>query len=56
LTFLTQMLVTMGLSAAMQYIVFGAAIVAGMLVSGDRAALLLVRWLRPVTPPPRAAA
>ena len=56
LTFLTQMLVTMGLSAAMQYIVFGAAIVAGMVVSGDRAALLLGRWLRPVTPPPQAAA
>jgi ribose transport system permease protein len=56
LTFLTQMLVTMGLSAAMQYIVFGAAIVAGMVVSGDRAALLLGRWLRPVTPPPLAAA
>jgi hypothetical protein len=50
------MLVTMGLSAAMQYIVFGAAIVAGMVVSGDRAALLLGRWLRPVTPPPQAAA
>ena len=55
LTFLTQMLVTMGLSAAMQYIVFGGAIVAGMIVSGDRVALLLGRWLRPVTPPPRAA-
>jgi ribose/xylose/arabinose/galactoside ABC-type transport system permease subunit len=47
LTFLTQMLVTMGLSAAMQYVVFGAAIVAGMVVSGDRVALVLGRWLRP---------
>jgi ribose transport system permease protein len=55
LTFLTQMLVTMGLSAAMQYVVFGAAIVAGMVVSGDRVALLLGRWYRPVTPPPQAA-
>ncbi|HZD87489.1 MAG TPA: ABC transporter permease [Gaiellaceae bacterium] len=55
LTFLTQMLVTMGLSAAMQYIVFGAAIVAGMLVSGDRVVSLLGRWLRPVKPPPQAA-
>lgn len=55
LTFLTQMLVIMGLSAAMQYVVFGAAIVAGMLVSGDRVAALLGRWLRPVKPPPPAA-
>jgi ribose transport system permease protein len=47
LTFLTQMLVTMGLSAAMQYVVFGAAIVAGMVVSGDRVAVVLGRWLRP---------
>ena len=36
LTLLTQMLVIMGLSAAMQYVVFGAAIIAGMVVSGDR--------------------
>jgi ribose transport system permease protein len=56
LTFLTQMLVIMGLSAAMQYVVFGAAILAGMLVSGDRVALVLGRWLRPATPPPRTAA
>jgi ribose transport system permease protein len=55
LTFLTQVLVIMGLSAAMQYVVFGAAILAGMLVSGDRVALLLGRWLRPATPPPRTA-
>lgn len=55
LTFLTQMLVTMGLSAAMQYVVFGIAIVAGMLVSGDRVVWLLGRWRRPVKPPPAAA-
>lgn len=53
LTLLTQMLVTMGLSTAMQYIVFGAAIVAGMVVSGDRVAAVLGRGLRPVKPPPR---
>ena len=46
------MLLILGLSAAMQYIVFGAAIIAGMLVSGDRIASLLGRGLRPVTPPP----
>jgi ribose transport system permease protein len=46
LTLLTQMLVIMGLSAAMQYVVFGAAIVAGMVVSGDRVAALLGRGLR----------
>jgi ribose transport system permease protein len=55
LTFLTQMLVIMGLSAAMQYVVFGAAILAGMLVSGDRVATLLGRWLRPAKPPPPVA-
>jgi ribose transport system permease protein len=55
LTFLTQMLVTMGLSAAMQYVVFGAAILAGMLVSGDRIVWLLGRSLRPAKPPPQAA-
>ena len=47
LTFLTQMLLILGLSAAMQYIVYGAAIIAGMLVSGDRIASLLGRVLRP---------
>jgi ribose transport system permease protein len=46
LTLLTQMLVIMGLSAAMQFVVFGAAIVAGMVVSGDRVAALLGRGLR----------
>ena len=43
LTLLTQMLLIMGLSAALQYIVFGAAIIAGMLISGDRMASLLGR-------------
>ena len=38
LTFLTQMLLILGLSAAMQFVVFGAAIIVGMLVSGDRVA------------------
>ena len=46
LTFLTQMLLIFGLSAAMQHIVFGAAIIVGMLVSGDRVASLLGRLLR----------
>jgi ribose transport system permease protein len=48
LTFLTQMLLILGLSAAMQFVVFGAAIIVGMLVSGDRVATLLGRLLRPV--------
>jgi ribose transport system permease protein len=47
LTLLTQMLVIMGLSAAMQYVVFGAAILAGMVVSGDRVAAVIGRWMRP---------
>ena len=48
LTFLTQMLLILGLSTAMQFIVFGAAIIVGMLVSGDRVASLLGRLLRPI--------
>jgi ribose transport system permease protein len=48
LTFLTQMLLILGLSTAMQYIVFGAAIIVGMMVSGDRVASLLGRVLRPI--------
>jgi ribose transport system permease protein len=51
LTFLTQMLLILGLSTAMQFVVFGAAIIAGMLVSGDRVALLLGRVLRPPEAP-----
>jgi ribose transport system permease protein len=47
LTLLTQMLLILGLSAAMQYVVFGAAIIAGMLVSGDRVASLIGRFLLP---------
>ena len=46
LTFLTQMLLILGLSTALQFIVFGAAIIVGMLVSGDRVASLLGRVLR----------
>jgi ribose transport system permease protein len=48
LTFLTQMLLILGLSSAMQFVVFGAAIIAGMLVSGDRIGTLLERALRRV--------
>jgi ribose transport system permease protein len=55
LTLLTQMLVIMGLSTAMQFVVFGAAIIAGMVISGDRVAAVLGRGLRPVKPPPQIA-
>jgi ribose transport system permease protein len=48
LTFLTQMLLILGLRPGMQYIVFGAAIIVGMLISGDRIALLLGRGLRSI--------
>ncbi len=48
LTLLTQMLLILGLSTALQYIVFGAAIIVGMLISGDRVAALLGRVLRPI--------
>jgi ribose transport system permease protein len=51
LTFLTQMLLILGLSAAMQYVAFGAAIIVGMMISGDRVASLLGRVLRPVDAP-----
>jgi hypothetical protein len=47
------MLRILGLSTAMQFIVFGAAIIVGMLVSGDRVASLLGRVLRPREPPAR---
>jgi ribose transport system permease protein len=53
LTLLTQTLLILGLSTALQYIVFGAAIIAGMLVSGDRVAALLGRVLRPSEPSSR---
>jgi ribose transport system permease protein len=55
LTLLTQMLIIKGLSTAMQYVVFGAAIIAGMVVSGDRVAAVLGRGLRPTAPAPREA-
>lgn len=48
LTLLTQMLLILGLSTAMQYIVFGGAIIVGMLISGDRLASVLGRLLRPI--------
>lgn len=47
LTLLTQMLRILGLSTAMQFVVFGAAILAGMVVSGDRIAAILGRVFRP---------
>jgi hypothetical protein len=39
----------------MQFIVFGAAIIVGMLISGDRIASLLGRLLRPRAAPSRIA-
>jgi ribose transport system permease protein len=51
LTFLTEMLLIFGLSAALQFIVFGGAIIVGMLVSGDRVAALLGRLLRRIEAP-----
>lgn len=48
LTFLIEMLLIFGLSAPLQFIVFGAAIIIGMLVSGDRVASLLGRLLRTI--------
>ena len=51
LTLLTQMLLILGLSTALQFIAFGAAIIVGMLISGDRVAALLGRVLRPAEPP-----
>ena len=50
LTLLTQMLRILGLSTAMQFVVFGLAIIVGMLISGDRVAALLSRLLRPREP------
>jgi len=46
LTFLTEMLLIFGLKPAWQFIVSGAAIIVGMLVSGDRVASLLGRIAR----------
>lgn len=55
LTLLNQMLLILGLSAGMQFVVFGAAIIVGMLISGDRIASLLGRLLRPRAAPTRIA-
>jgi len=44
------MLLILGLSTALQFIAFGAAIIVGMLISGDRVAALLGRVLRPAEP------
>jgi len=52
LTLLTQMLLILGLSTALQFIVFGVAIIVGMLISGDRVAALLGRVLRPTDASP----
>ena len=46
LTLLTQVLLVLGLSEAMQFVVFGAAILAGMIVSGDRIAAGLGKALQ----------
>jgi ribose transport system permease protein len=43
---LNQMLKVMGLSSAIQYIVFGGAIVLGMVVTGDRIAAVMARLLQ----------
>ncbi len=51
LTFLPLMLLILGLKPGMQYVVYGAAIIAGMVVSGDRVASLLGRVLRPIEAP-----
>ena len=53
LTLLTQMLRILGLSTAMQFVVFGLAIIVGMLISGDRVASALGRLLRPPESAPR---
>lgn len=46
LTLLGQVLLVLGLSPAMQFVVFGAAILAGMIISGDRIAALLGKVLQ----------
>jgi hypothetical protein len=55
LTLLNQMLLILGLSVGWQFIVFGAAIIVGMLISGDRVASLLGRLMRPKEAPARIA-
>jgi ribose transport system permease protein len=46
LTLLNQMLRVLGLSTALQFVVFGGAIVVGMVISGDRIAAVLGRLLQ----------
>jgi ribose/xylose/arabinose/galactoside ABC-type transport system permease subunit len=55
LTLLNQMLLILGLSVGWQFIVFGAAIIVGMLISGDRVASLLGSMMRPKDIPARIA-
>jgi ribose transport system permease protein len=55
LTLLNQMLLILGIATGWQFIVFGAAIIVGMLISGDRIASLLGRVLRPRSTPTRIA-
>jgi ribose transport system permease protein len=55
LTLLNQTLLILGLSVGWQFIVFGAAIIVGMLISGDRVASVLGRLLRPRAAPTRIA-
>jgi ribose transport system permease protein len=55
LTLLNQMLLILGISVGWQFIVFGAAIIVGMLISGDRVASLLGRMMRPKEAPARIA-
>jgi ribose transport system permease protein len=55
LTLLNQMLIILGIRVGWQFIVFGAAIIVGMLISGDRIASLLGRLLRPRAGPTRIA-
>ena len=55
LTLLNQMLLILGINIGWQFIVFGAAIIVGMLISGDRIASLLGRLMRPRTTQARIA-
>jgi ribose transport system permease protein len=48
LTLLPHMLRILGLKTAMQFVVYGGAIIVGMMISGDRVASLLGRALRPI--------
>jgi ribose transport system permease protein len=46
LTLLNQMLRVLGLTTALQFVVFGGAIVVGMVISGDRIAAVLGRLMQ----------